>query len=135
VFEQQAWAYRCQGQPPVLELVLGAGNIASLAPRDVLYSMFVENRVCVLKCNPVNDYLAPHFERAFRALIDHGVVRVVKGDAAAGAYLTQHPDVEHIHITGSDKTFEAVVFGVGDEGAARKARGERLIDTPVTAEL
>src|SRR5947209_7478486 len=135
VIAQQAWAYRGDGQSPVLELVLGAGNVACLAPRDVLYSMFVENRVAVLKCNPVNDYLAPHFSRAFAALVELGVLRVVRGDAAAGAYLVNHADVEHIHITGSDKTFDAVVFGVGDEGAARKARGERLIDTPVTAEL
>src|SRR4051794_7402874 len=135
VVAQQSWAYRGEGQPPVLELVLGAGNIASLAPRDVLYSMFVENRVAVLKCNPVNDYLAPHFENAFRALIDHGVLKIIKGDAAVGAYLVSHPQVEHIHITGSDKTFDSVVFGPGEDGAARKARGERLIETPVTAEL
>jgi acyl-CoA reductase-like NAD-dependent aldehyde dehydrogenase len=135
VLAAQAWAYRGDGQPPVVELVLGAGNIASLAPRDVLYSMFVENRVAVLKCNPVNDYLAPHWEKSFRALIDHGVLEIINGDAAAGAYLVRHPQVEHIHITGSDKTFDSVVFGPGEDGAARKARGERLVDTPVTAEL
>src|SRR5438552_1663899 len=78
----QAWAYQEPRPEPVVELVLGAGNIASLAPRDVLYSMFVENRVAVLKCNPVNDYLAPHLEHAFAALIEHGVLRIVKGDAA-----------------------------------------------------
>ena len=135
VLDQQAWSYRPGGPAPVLELVLGAGNIACLAPRDVLYSMFVENRVALLKCNPVNDYLAPHYERSFRALIEHGVFHVVKGDAAVGAYLVNHPQVEHIHITGSDKTFDAIVYGPGEEGAARKARGEKLIDTPVTAEL
>ena len=135
VIAQQAWAYRGDGQAPVLELVLGAGNVASLAPRDVLYSMFVENRVAVLKCNPVNDYLAPHWEKSFRALIDHGVLQIIKGDAAIGAYLVSHPQVEHIHITGSDKTFDSIVFGPGEEGVARKARGERLVNTPVTAEL
>jgi acyl-CoA reductase-like NAD-dependent aldehyde dehydrogenase len=135
VLARQAWAYRDPRPEPVVELVLGAGNIASLAPRDVLYSMFVENRVAVLKCNPVNDYLAPHLERALAALVEHGVLRVVNGDAATGAYLVNHPQVGHIHITGSDKTFDAVVFGPGPEGAARKARGERLVDKPVTAEL
>ena len=134
VTSQQAWAYREPRPDPVVELVLGAGNVSSIAPRDLLYGMFVENRVVVLKCNPVNDYLAPHWERAFRALVEAGFLRIVTGDAAAGAYLVGHPDVGHIHMTGSDKTFEAVVFGPGHDGAARKARGERLVDVPVTAE-
>jgi acyl-CoA reductase-like NAD-dependent aldehyde dehydrogenase len=131
---QQAWAYREPRPDPVVELVLGAGNVSSIAPRDLLYGMFVENRVVVLKCNPVNDYLAPHWQRAFRALVEGGFLRIVTGDAAAGAYLAGHPDVGHIHLTGSDKTFEAVVFGPGPDGAARKARGERLVEVPVTAE-
>ena len=134
VTSQQAWAYREPRPEPVVELVLGAGNVSSIAPRDLLYGMFVENRVVVLKCNPVNDYLAPHWQRAFRALVEGGFLRIVTGDAAAGAYLVGHPDVGHIHMTGSDKTFEAVVFGPGPDGAARKARGERLVRVPVTAE-
>jgi len=134
VTSQQAWAYREPRPDPVVELVLGAGNVSSIAPRDLLYGMFVENRVVVLKCNPVNDYLAPHWQRAFRALVEGGFLRIVTGDAAAGAYLAGHRDVGHIHLTGSDKTFEAVVFGPGPDGAARKARGERLVEVPVTAE-
>jgi hypothetical protein len=135
VREQQAWAYREPRPEPVVELVLGAGNVSSIAPRDLLYAMFVENRVVVLKCNPVNDYLAPHWQRSLRALIEGGYLRIVKGDASAGAYLVTHPEIGHIHMTGSDKTFEAVVFGAGPDGAARKARGERLLKVPVTAEL
>jgi hypothetical protein len=134
VMGQQAWAYREPRPEPVVELVLGAGNVSSIALRDLLYGMFVENRVVVLKCNPVNDYLAPHWERAFRALVEAGFLRIVTGDAAAGAYLAGHPDVGHIHMTGSDKTFEAVVFGPGPDGAARKARGKRLVEVPVTVE-
>ena len=131
---QQAWAYREPRPEPVVELVLGAGNVSSIAPRDLFYGMFVENRVVVLKCNPVNDYLAPHWERSLRALVEGGFLRIIKGDAAAGAYLVNHPDIGHIHITGSDKTFDAVVFGPGPDGAARKARGERLVEVPVTVE-
>ena len=134
VVAQQAWAYRERPEPAV-GLVLGAGNVSSMAPRDVLYGMFVENRVAVLKCNPVNDYLAPHWERSFRALIDAGFLRIVTGDSSVGAYLVNHPDIGHVHMTGSDKTFESIVFGPGPDGAERKARGERLLPVPVTAEL
>ena len=134
VRSQQAWAYREPRLEAVVELVLGAGNVSSIVPRDLLYGMFVENRVVVLKCNPVNDYLARHWERALRALVEGGFLRIVTGDAAAGAYLVGHRDVGHIHMTGSDKTFEAVVFGAGRDGAARKARSERLVRVPVTIE-
>jgi acyl-CoA reductase-like NAD-dependent aldehyde dehydrogenase len=54
----------------------------------------------------------------------------------AWAYREPRPDpvVELVSGAGSDKTFEAVVFGPGPDGAARKARGERLVEVPVTAE-
>lgn len=45
VTSEQAWAYREPRPEPVVELVLGAGNVSSIAPRDLLYGMFVENRV------------------------------------------------------------------------------------------
>ena len=36
-------------------LILGAGNIASIAPLDVFQKLFLENQVVILKMNPVND--------------------------------------------------------------------------------
>ena len=116
-------------------LVLAAGNVASLGPRDVLSKLFVEGKVVVMKANPVNDYLVPHWSRALAPLIDAGVLRIVDGGAAVGQYLTAHPRIDEVHITGSDKTYDAVVFGTGDEGARRKASDEPLLDKPVTAEL
>jgi acyl-CoA reductase-like NAD-dependent aldehyde dehydrogenase len=116
-------------------LVLAAGNVASLGPRDVLSKLFVEGKVVVMKANPVNDYLVPHWSRALAPLIDAGVLRIVDGGAAVGQYLTAHPRIDEVHITGSDKTYDAVVFGPGDEGARRKAADEPLLDKPVTAEL
>ena len=53
-------------------LVLGAGNIASIPPLDLLYKLFAEGEVVLVKLNPINDYLRPVFERAFAALIDDG---------------------------------------------------------------
>ena len=31
-------------------------------------------------------------------------------------------NVESIHITGSDKTFDAIVFGTGEEGAKKEGK-------------
>ncbi len=60
---------------------------------------------------------------------------MVYGGAAEGAYLCNHAGIDEIHITGSDKTFEAIVFGPGSEGAARKAEHQPLLTKRVTAEL
>src|SRR6516165_356136 len=80
-------------------LVLAAGNVASLGPRDVLSKLFVDGKVVVLKANPVNDYLVPHWNRALGALVEAGVLRIVEGGAAVGRYLTGHPRIDEVHIT------------------------------------
>jgi hypothetical protein len=131
----QAAAYRDPAAHAGVALVLAAGNVASLGPRDVLSKLFVEGKVVVMKANPVNDYLVPHWGRALGALVRAGVLRIVDGGVTAGEYLTAHPQVDEVHITGSDKTYDAVVFGAGPEGARRKAADEPLLTKPVTAEL
>ena len=92
--------------------------------------LFVAGKVVMLKSNPVNDYLVEHWERAFKALINAGVLRIVRGGAAAGAHLVAHSLVDEVHVTGSDKTYDAIVFGPGKEGAQRKAAGVRLVTKP-----
>lgn len=52
-----------------LALVLGAGNVASIAPLDVLHKLFIENQVCLLKLNPVNDYLHDLLAQALAPVI------------------------------------------------------------------
>ena len=131
----QALLYKDPQAHAGVSLVLGAGNVASLGPRDVLTKMFAEGKVVVLKANPVNDYLVPYWEKAFASLIAPGYLRIVSGGAQVGAYLTQHELVQDIHVTGSDKTHDAIVFGVGEEGARRKAANEPLITKPVSCEL
>ncbi|HZC05305.1 MAG TPA: aldehyde dehydrogenase family protein [Ktedonobacterales bacterium] len=116
-------------------LVLGAGNVSSIGPMDALYKLFVENQVVALKTNPVNAYLGPLIEEAFRSLIDAGYLRILYGSAAEGAYLCNHSGVDEIHITGSDKTFDAIVWGVGSEAAARKAARTPLLTKRITGEL
>ena len=106
-----------------VSLVLGAGNISSIAPLDVLYKLLVENQVVLLKMNPVNDYLTPLFKKAMAPLIEADALRIVSGGADVGAYLCDHPLVEELHITGSDKTHDAIVWGVGEEGEKNRAAG------------
>ena len=88
---QQAPAYADPVAYAGTALVLAAGNVASLGPRDVLSKLFVEGKTVVMKANPVNDYLVPHWSRALAPLIDAGVLRIVDGGTAVGQYLTTHP--------------------------------------------
>jgi acyl-CoA reductase-like NAD-dependent aldehyde dehydrogenase len=85
--------------------------------------------------SPVNEYLGPLIERGLRALISEGYLRVVYGSAAEGGYLCSQPGIDAIHMTGSDKTYEAIVFGSGTEGQRRKKQQERLSVKPFTSEL
>jgi hypothetical protein len=131
----QAAAYRDPFGHRGVSLVLGAGNVGSLGPRDVLTKLFAEGHVVVLKANPVNDYLVPYWSMAMNELISRGVLRIASGGAAAGAHLVSHPLVDDVHVTGSDKTFDAIVFGPGIDGATRKANNQPLVTKPVTGEL
>ncbi|MDX1690875.1 MAG: aldehyde dehydrogenase family protein [Acidimicrobiia bacterium] len=116
-------------------LVLGAGNHASIAPLDVVNELFTEGWVVLLKYNPVNDYIGPYVEYAFEELIRAGLVRCVYGGSEVGDYLAHHEGIDKVHITGSARTFEIIVFGEGEEGADRKARNDPILDKPITGEL
>ena len=106
-------------------LVLGAGNIAAHPAARLLYALYAHGSVVLLKLNPVNAYLGPVFAHVFALVHRRGVLRIVEGGAAVGAYLCAHGGVDAIHLTGGERTHDAIVFGTGAEGAARKARGER----------
>lgn len=116
-------------------LVLGAGNIAAIAPLDVFQKLFLENQVVILKMNPVNDYLTDYLRVAMKPLIDRDFVRIVRGDGAAGAWLTTHPVIEEMHITGSGATHDAIVWGTGAEAIENKKNGTPKNTRRFTSEL
>ncbi len=132
--DTMAGAYRTP-PPPRVCLVLGAGNASSIGPLDVLHKVFVELQVVVLKMHPVMAHLGPVHEAALAPLVRAGLVRVVYGDAAEGGHLAHHPLVDTLHVTGSDRTYEAIVFGAGPEGVERKRRDDPILHKPFTAEL
>jgi len=133
--ENAGLALRNPGGPGGVGVVLGAGNITSIPVLDVLYELYANNRVALLKLNPVTDGLFDAFSAVLKPLIDFGVVRIVKGGADVGTYLVHHAQVDHVHMTGSALTHDAIVWGTGDEAAKRKAAGTPLLDKPITSEL
>ena len=116
--------------------MLGGGNLSSIPPTDVLHQLFVDGRPVVLKTHPASEVLAPLLEEAFAPLIARGLLAVARGHPDIGRTLVADPRITAIHLTGSARTYEAIVFGEGEEGRPRRAaRGERLLQKPVTAEL
>ena len=120
-----------QGGPGEVVLVLGAGNHAVLAVADVAHHALVHGAVCVLKMNPVNEWAGPFIERALAPLAEAGALRVVYGGAAVGAKLAEHAAVDSVHITGSDATYDAIVW----RGAKKAANKRPPFGKKITAEL
>ncbi|MDI6629592.1 MAG: aldehyde dehydrogenase family protein [Rhodococcus sp. (in: high G+C Gram-positive bacteria)] len=116
-------------------VVLGAGNITSIAPLDALYELIAFNRVVALKLNPIMDPLLPVFEKVLAPLVDIGALRLLTGGADVGTYLVQHDRVDHVHMTGSAITHDAIVFGPGPDGAARKAASDPILTKEISSEL
>jgi len=133
--DRTASFYRERSPAGKVALVLGAGNIASIAPLDVLYKMFAEGMVCILKMNPVNDYLGKFFEEIFSSMITAGFIGFAYGGADVGACLVAHEGVDEVHVTGDYRTYNAIVFGAGVEGEQRRQRDEPVTTKRVTAEL
>lgn len=120
---------------PAIACVLGAGNVGSIPVLDTLTQLFAHDRVVVLKMSPVNAYLGPHIGEAFAPLVERGALRVVYGGAEVASHLVHHDEVDAVHLTGSQRTHDAIVFGSGENGWRRKDRGEPIIDVPITSEL
>jgi len=116
-------------------VVLGAGNIASIPALDLLTELFTHGSVVGLKLNPINAYLDEFFDEIFGTLIDGGFVRLMHGGVEEGSYLTRHPLVDRVHVTGATATHDAIVYGTGPDAAARKEADDPVIATPVTSEL
>lgn len=135
VLERAAGEYRGRPGRPAVALVLGAGNVAAITVLDILHKLYAEGQVVIAKMNPVNAYLRPHFERIFAEFTERGWLRFVDGGPAEGAYLATHEGVDTIHVTGSDRTHDAIVWGTDEQAAQRRREDKPLMDKPFTSEL
>jgi uncharacterized protein YqjF (DUF2071 family) len=133
---RQAAFYRRRDPQGGVSVILGAGNVSSIPALDVATKLFVDGLVCVLKMNPVNEWVGPFIERALAPLVSRGYLRVVYGGAEVGSALVHHPAVDDVHITGSDRTHDLIVWGPpGPERERRKAEHDPLLRVPITSEL
>ena len=116
--------------------VLGAGNIAAIGVMDVITKMFNEGKVCILKMNPVNAYLGPFIEEAFKEAINYNFLAVIYGGVEEGSYLVNYPKVNEVHLTGSHKTHDLIVWGPPSaDKIARQFRNYPCLKKKITSEL
>ncbi len=94
-----------------ISLILGAGNVSSIALLDTIYDMVVHRHCILLKLNPVNEYLKPVFEKVFENFISKGYMIITTGDVNISSYMTKHSGITNMHLTGSDMTYENIVYG------------------------
>jgi len=117
-------------------LVLGAGNVSGIPAADMLTKLCVDNRAVLLKMNPVNECVGPIFERAFAPLVENDLLRIISGHAEIGAAAVADDRVDDVHITGSESTHDAIVWGpAGSDREGRKRRDEPVLNKPVGSEL
>jgi aldehyde dehydrogenase (NAD(P)+) len=133
--DNMATFYKQKNPGGKVALVLGAGNINAIPPVDVLYRLYAFGHVVILKMNPVNDYLGPILEDIFAPYVRAGFLRFAYGGAEVGHYLAHHDGVEEIHMTGSARTHDAIVYGPGAEGAERRRLNKVIFNKPITSEL
>jgi acyl-CoA reductase-like NAD-dependent aldehyde dehydrogenase len=132
---RQAAFYRRRDPDGGVAVVLEAGNVSSIPPTDAFSKLFAEGFTCLVKLSPVNAWVGPILEQALAPLVDRGFLGFVYGGAEVGAYLVEHAAVDDVHLTGSARTHDRIVWGEGAEAEARRAAGEPRLDKPISSEL
>ena len=132
----RGFANRFKKNEPKITLILGAGNVSSIPVLDALFHMIAYKSVIYLKLNPVNDYLLPIFNQVFEPFISRGFMIITEGDMEASKYLTQHDGFQQTHLTGSNYTYENIVYGktLSDKERSLKTY-PKLNKKPITSEL
>jgi len=134
--EYRGFANRLKNNNPKITLILGAGNVSSIPVLDALYHMIAYKSVIYLKLNPVNDYLLPIFTQIFEPFISKGFMIISQGDVEASQYLTKHDAFHQTHLTGSNFTYENIVYGRTLNSKERTLKSlPKVNKKPITSEL
>jgi len=123
----RGYAMRYKHEPSIT-LVLGAGNVSCIPLLDAIYHLVAKRSVVYIKLNPVNDYLLPVFEKVFENFIALGYVVVSKGSLEESQYMVTHKGIDHIHLTGSDETYEHIVYGKKLSESEKKLKSLKKIN-------
>jgi acyl-CoA reductase-like NAD-dependent aldehyde dehydrogenase len=131
---ERSWRREAEERPRSggVAVVLGAGNVTGLAAADVICQIFEHGRAALLKLHPLHAPLEPILGRALEPLVAAGLLAIVTGGAEVAQAAVAAPLVTHVHLTGGQGAFDALVWGGRDPHAAG---AEPLLAKPITCEL
>ena len=112
--------------------VLGAGNVTGLSAADALSQIFEYGRAVLLKLHPLHATLQPLLLEAFAPLVEAGLLAVIVGGPEVARKAVASPLVTHVHLTGGQAAFDAVVWGGRDPHAPGASP---VLEKPITCEL
>jgi len=125
---------RCR--PGSASLVLGAGNQNFLALVDVLERVFVHGECVLLKHHPLRPFLLAPYGCILRPLLEEGIVAMtLDAGIPQTTLLVKHPLTAHVHITGSEGAYNAIVAAVAAAGKGPGKSGGNNAECGVTGEL
>ena len=131
----RAWAREIQTRPTAggVAVALGAGNVTGLAVADAISHIFEHGRTVLLKLHPLHGVLEPILREALRPLMAAGVLEIVTGGAEVAKAAVAAPLVTHVHLTGGDGAYDALVWG--GPRRDRPAGARPVLAKPITCEL
>eukprot|EP00948_MAST-09A_sp_MAST-9A-sp1_P002587 g2587.t1 len=117
--------------------ILGAGNKDFLTVVDIIENLFIHNQVVLVKHHPLRPYMHEIVTFLLMPLIEAGIlVSVHDRGLENNQFLVYHPKCNHIHLTGSGRTVEAIVWGSDQsERLDRKALDSPKTNASITCEL
>jgi len=113
-------------------VVLGAGNVTGLSAGDAIGQIFEHGRAVLLKLHPLHAPLEQPLREALAPLVAAGLLAVVTGGADVAREAVQDAGVTHVHMTGGQAAFDALVWG---GPGPRAADAQPILAKPVTCEL
>ncbi len=113
-------------------VVLGAGNVTGLSIADAITQVFEHGRAVLLKLHPLHAPLEPVLRAACGPLVESGLLAIVAGGPDVAREAVHHSLVTHVHMTGGQAAFDALVWG----GPGPRSPGAvPVLAKPVTCEL
>ena len=131
----RAWTREIETRPMAggVAVVLGAGNVTGLAAADAISQIFEHGRAVLLKLHPLHGVLEPILREALGPLVAAGVLEIVTGGAEVAKAAVAAPLVTHVHLTGGDGAYDALVWG--GPRRDRPAGARPVLAKPITCEL
>ena len=131
---RRMWLAECRERPQRggVAVVLGAGNVTGLAAGDCISQVFEHGRSVLLKLHPLHEPLVPVLGDALAPLVAAGMLAIMVGGADLAAEAIASPVATHVHFTGGQAAFDAIVWG----GSGPRGPDARpVLTTPITCEL